>query len=64
MDERFARALGAGVLECWGQLPQDIQHTIFEAAVLAGHHDERDEALREQLAVFLHDKHPRTMTHL
>jgi cation transport regulator ChaB len=39
------------VLECRGQLPQDIQHTIFEAAVLAGHDDERYEALREQLAV-------------
>jgi hypothetical protein len=59
-DERFALALGAGVIRCWARLPQDVQHTIFEAAVVAGHHDERDEALREQLAVFLHDHHPRT----
>jgi hypothetical protein len=59
-DERFALALGAGVIRCWGRLPQDVQHTIFEAAVVAGHHDERDEALREQLAVFLHNHHPRT----
>jgi hypothetical protein len=28
--------------------------------VVAGHHTERDESLREQLAVFLHQRHPRT----
>jgi len=33
---------------------------LFETAVLCGHHDERDESLREQLAEFLHDQHPRT----
>jgi hypothetical protein len=27
---------------------------------VAGDHTERDESLREQLAQFLHDKHPRT----
>ena len=59
-DERFALALGTGVIRCWGHLPQEAQQTIFEAAVVAGHHDERDEALREQLAAFLHDHHPRT----
>jgi hypothetical protein len=58
--ERFADALGQAVLECWAHLPQDIQHTIFEKAVVCGHHDERDEALREQLAEYLHDHHPRT----
>jgi hypothetical protein len=59
-DERFALALGAAVIRCWGNLPPEVQHTIFESAVLAGHRDERDEALREQLAVFLHERHPRT----
>jgi hypothetical protein len=57
---RFANALGEAVLECWGQLSQDTQQTLFEKAVVCGHHDERDEALREQLAEYLHDHHPRT----
>jgi len=58
--DRFALALGQAALELWPGLPQDIQQMIFERAVVAGHHDERDESLREQLAVFLHDRHPRT----
>jgi len=44
----------------WSRLPQDVQHDLFEAAVLAGHANERDESLRERLALFLHDRHPRT----
>jgi hypothetical protein len=59
-DDRYALALGQAVIESWGGLPQDIQHLLFEKAVVAGHHDERDESLREQLAAFLHDRHPRT----
>ena len=57
---RFAGALGEAVLECWGQLSQETQHMLFEKAVICGHHDERDESLREQLAEYLHDHHPRT----
>ena len=57
---RFASALGEAVLECWADLSQDAQHMLFEKAVLCGHHDERDESLREQLAEYLHDHHPRT----
>jgi hypothetical protein len=56
MDEQFASVLGRAVITCWGQLPQDVQHTLFERAVAAS----GDQGLREQLAVFLHDKHPRT----
>jgi hypothetical protein len=59
-DQRFALALGQAVIGVWGALPRDVQESIFEAAVRAGHHDERDESLREQLAAFLHDRHPRT----
>jgi hypothetical protein len=59
-EERFALALGRAVIRSWGQLPADVQHTVFEQAVLAGHFDERDESLREQLAAFLHHHHPRT----
>jgi hypothetical protein len=59
-ESRFALALGQAVIHSWGQLPREIQHLLFENAVVAGRHDERDEALREQLAGFLHNKHPRT----
>jgi len=58
--ERFASALGEAVIDAWGKLPQEVQELLFEQAVRAGHHDERDESLREQLAVFLHERHPRT----
>jgi hypothetical protein len=57
---RFANALGEAVLECWPQLSQDKQQMLFEKAVVCGHHDERDESLREQLAEYLHDHHPKT----
>ena len=60
--QRFAVALGQAVIRSWGGLPQDVQQRIFEEAVVAGHHGERDEALREELAVFLHDRHPRTVS--
>jgi hypothetical protein len=36
-------------------------NTLFERAVVLGHKGERDESLREQLAKFLHDHHPRTL---
>lgn len=58
--DRFTRALGLAVVEAWSALPRTIQQTLFEQAVLAGHRTERDEALREQLATFLHERHPRT----
>jgi len=59
-DSRYVTALGQAVIKAWGDLPQEIQQRLFEDAVTAGHKSERDEALREQLAVFLHDRHPRT----
>ena len=59
-NEQFALALGAAVIKAWGRLPQDIQQLLFEEAVAAGHRGEEDESLREQLAVFLHERHPRT----
>jgi hypothetical protein len=58
--ERFAVALGRAVIGAWGDLPQQVQQLLFERAVVAGHHTERDESLREEMAAFLHDKHPRT----
>jgi hypothetical protein len=59
-DDRFALALGTAIIEMWPAMPQKMQKNLFEAAVIAGHHDERDEALREQLALFLHTRHPRS----
>lgn len=60
-NDRFAAALGQAVIEEWGSLPPDVQRQLFEAAVIAGHHGECDESLREQLAAFLHARHPRTV---
>jgi hypothetical protein len=59
-ETRFPLVLGEAVTHLWAELPQDVQKQIFEHAVVAGHHDERDESLREQLAQFLHDRHKRT----
>jgi hypothetical protein len=59
-QERFAQALGRAVIATWSSLAQADQERIFESAVVMGHHDERDEMLREELAKFLHDHHERT----
>jgi RecJ-like exonuclease len=53
--ERFCRALGDAVVKIWSQLPPGIQHDLFEVAI-AGQGNE----VRSQLAMYLHDKHPRT----
>jgi hypothetical protein len=58
--ERFAAALGLAALDLWSELPQGVQQSLFERAVVHGHKTERDESLREQLAQFLHDHHERT----
>jgi hypothetical protein len=59
--DHFIRVLGTAVISAWGKLPAEVQHVLFEEAVSAGHQGEPDESLREQLAVFLHDRHPRTL---
>jgi hypothetical protein len=51
---RFAQVIGQGALRLWPDLPRDIQERLFEDSVGA------DEALRHQLALYLHDHHPRT----
>ena len=58
--ERISRALGRAVIAAWSELPQHVQHDLFERAVMLGHERERDESLREELAQFLHDHHKRT----
>ena len=59
-EARFCEVLGEAVVEAWGELPREIQERLFERAVVLGHRTERDEALREQLARFLHEHHLRT----
>jgi hypothetical protein len=54
-SEQLSRALGDAVVRAWGQLPQDVQHRIFEAVISV-----HGKAMRPQLAIFLHNKHPRT----
>jgi hypothetical protein len=53
--------MGQAAIDLWSELPQEIQQSLFERAVLLGHKTERDESLREQLAQFLHANHDRTV---
>jgi hypothetical protein len=46
--------LGRAALQLWPDLPRDVQEKLFEAAVPVG------PALRNRMAIFLHDLHPRT----
>jgi hypothetical protein len=59
---RYFLVLGAATADLWSELPQDLQHLLFERAVVLGHQSEQDESLREQLAKFLHEHHARTLT--
>ena len=53
--DQLTRAIGEAVIRIWSNLPQAVQlHLLREAAASHG------ESIRPQLAVFLHDKHPRT----
>ncbi|MEZ5891115.1 MAG: hypothetical protein R3D52_13255 [Xanthobacteraceae bacterium] len=58
--ERLSRILGRAVIAAWSDLPQQVQHDLFERAIVLGHKGERDESLREELAQFLHEHHKRT----
>jgi len=50
----FAHVIGEAALRIWPNLPRDVQEGLFEDAVGA------DPSLRQQLAMYLHDHHPRT----
>jgi hypothetical protein len=50
----FERLLGSAALRLWPDLPRDVQEKLFETAVPL------DPAIRNRLAIFLHDRHPRT----
>jgi hypothetical protein len=53
--EQLSRALGEAVIKIWSKLPHEIQHDLFEEALVC-----EGEALRQRLAVFLHGRHTRT----
>jgi hypothetical protein len=53
-DERFTRLLGEAALTLWPSLPREVQEQMFRTAALA------DDVARNSLAVFLHERHPRT----
>ena len=55
-QQQLSQALGEAVVRIWGLLPPDVQHHLFEEATPPTAAETR----RSQLAVFLHDKHPRT----
>ncbi len=55
VTEQLSGALGEAVVRMWARLPHAVQHDLFEEAVTS-----RGENIRPQLAVFLHEKHPRT----
>ena len=54
-SDELVTALGNAVAKVWGDLPTDVQHDLFEAAVRTAGAESRD-----KLAIFLHARHPRT----
>ena len=49
-------ALGQAVAPVWGKLPAEVQQALFEAAIGSA-----GEGSREKLAIYLNDRHPRTL---
>ncbi|HWW36058.1 MAG TPA: hypothetical protein VNZ23_12555 [Xanthobacteraceae bacterium] len=43
-NDRYFLVLGAAALDLWGHLPQALQESLFERAVVLGHKSERDKA--------------------
>jgi hypothetical protein len=50
----FELLLGHAALRLWSELPRDVQEKLFETAVPL------DPAIRNRMAIFLHDRHPKT----
>jgi hypothetical protein len=53
-QEDFERLLGRATFRLWADLPREVQELIFEAAV------QQDAVVRNDLAVYLHNHHPRS----
>jgi hypothetical protein len=58
--QMFGALLGMAMIDLWGNLPRSTQEQVFEAAVVAGARTGDERLLRERLAIFLHNYHPRT----
>jgi hypothetical protein len=56
-ENHFEYALGVAVVRRWADLSRETHQRLFDEAT-AG-----DDSLREGLATFLHERHPKT-THL
>lgn len=54
-DEQLTTALGKGAVDIWSDLPPEMQHELFEAAITC-----LGEGIRHDLALFLHQRHART----
>ena len=50
----FERLLGSAALALWPNLPRGVQESLFETAVSG------NDIVRNQLASYLHDHHPKT----
>jgi hypothetical protein len=50
----FERLLGKAALALWADLPRNVQENLFETAVA------EDVLIRNHLALYLHDHHPKT----
>jgi hypothetical protein len=50
----FERLMGRAALQLWSDLPREVQERLFETAVPL------DQVIRNRLAIFLHDRHPKT----
>jgi hypothetical protein len=53
--DKLITALDEAVAASWGKLPAEVQQTLFEAAIGSA-----GKSSREKLAIYLHDRHPRT----
>lgn len=53
-QEECERRLGRATFRLWAELPRQVQEMIFETAV------SQDAIVRNNLAVYLHDHHPRS----
>jgi hypothetical protein len=52
-ENQFAALLGQAVIKVWSDLPREAQERLFAAAV-------GDGVIADDLAEFLHNRHPRT----
>jgi hypothetical protein len=57
-EDELTAMLGGAVVRRWGDLPRDVQELLFEEALTAANAD--DANMREELALILHEHHPRT----